>query len=108
MLYLLLMPVIVIVIWIITPNRPSKLRLMGAHVLVTGGSSGIGLEIAKECARQGAFITIVARNSEKLEKAKHEIELCMQLGGERQCVIALSLDISSSAKEVRCSLSIVD
>lgn len=32
------------------------------HLQVTGGSSGIGKCIAIECYRQGAFITLVARN----------------------------------------------
>ena len=100
MLYLLLVPVILIVVWIIIPSRPPRLRLLGSHVLITGGSSGIGLEVAKECARKGAFITLVARNSDRLNEAKSQVETCMQGGGSRQCVIGLSLDISSSANEV--------
>jgi len=101
MLYLLLVPIILIVIWIIIPSHPPRLRLAGSHVLVTGGSSGIGLEIAKECARKGAFVTLVARNPAKLKKAKLQVEACMQGGGTRQCVVELALDISKSAIEVR-------
>ncbi|KAH9326342.1 hypothetical protein KI387_006520, partial [Taxus chinensis] len=43
------------------------------HVLITGGSSGIGLEIAKEAISQGAYVTLVARDSSKLKKAYEEI-----------------------------------
>jgi short-subunit dehydrogenase len=39
------------------------------NVLITGGSDGIGLDIAKLLASQGDNITLVARNSEKLENA---------------------------------------
>ena len=100
MLYLLLAPIIIIVVFVIIPSRPTRLRLTGAHVLITGGSSGIGLEIAKECARKGAFITLVARNIQKLNEAKSEVETCMKGGGERQCVNILQLDVGGSAEEV--------
>lgn len=36
--------------------------LIGQHVVVTGGSSGIGLWAAIFAARKGADVTIVARN----------------------------------------------
>jgi NADPH:quinone reductase-like Zn-dependent oxidoreductase len=36
------------------------------HVIVTGGSSGIGLECAKIYAKRGANVTIVARDQVKL------------------------------------------
>ena len=38
----------------------------GSWALVTGGTDGIGLEMAKELARLGFNIINVARNSEKL------------------------------------------
>ncbi|KAH9313283.1 hypothetical protein KI387_028318, partial [Taxus chinensis] len=49
------------------------------HVLITGGSSGIGLEIAKEAVSQGAYVTLVARDSSKLRKA------CEEIVREEQC-----------------------
>ena len=44
-------------------------RLAGAHALVTGGGSGIGLASARALAADGAEITLVGRNEEKLRKA---------------------------------------
>ena len=44
------------------------------HVMVTGGSSGIGLELAKEYIRRGANVTIVARNITRLREAKAELD----------------------------------
>ena len=53
-------------------SPPSKLP---DHVIVVGGSSGIGLSIAKECAAQGvAKISILARNQQRLDEAKAAIE----------------------------------
>jgi uncharacterized protein len=43
-------------------------------VLITGGSEGIGLEIAKLLARQGDELTLVARNKEKLGRAIAKLE----------------------------------
>lgn len=45
----------------------------GKHVVITGGSSGLGLALAKELTTRGSTVTLVARNKERLEKAKAEI-----------------------------------
>lgn len=41
--------------------------------IVTGGSRGIGLAIAKECARRGASVVIASRKAEACESAVREI-----------------------------------
>lgn len=48
-------------------------RFVGKKVLVTGGSSGIGLEIAKEFLAEGAEVIITGRKKERLEEAKKEL-----------------------------------
>jgi 3-dehydrosphinganine reductase len=45
-------------------------------VLITGGSSGIGLSLAKQLAEAQANVWILARRPEQLEKAIAEIETC--------------------------------
>lgn len=45
----------------------------GQHIVVTGGSSGIGLVTAKLLATRGARITLIARRSDQLEAAKQAI-----------------------------------
>lgn len=42
------------------------MQLTGAHVLVTGGSRGIGAEVAAGAAARGATVTLVARSPEVL------------------------------------------
>ena len=44
--------------------------MRGKVVLITGGSSGIGLAAAERCADAGATVAIVARDPEKLEAAR--------------------------------------
>ena len=49
-------------------------QLSGKTALVTGGSKGIGLSIAKGLARYGANIAIISRNKKHLEAAKKQIQ----------------------------------
>ncbi|MFZ2398930.1 MAG: SDR family NAD(P)-dependent oxidoreductase [Smithella sp.] len=64
------------------------------HVYITGGSSGIGLEIARKLFSYGANLTIIARNSAKLEDARREIEKIKVSSG--QFIRCLSVDVSNS------------
>jgi len=45
------------------------LELGGRHVLITGGSKGIGYACAEEFGREGARVTLVARHREGLDAA---------------------------------------
>ena len=47
--------------------------LKGRRILVTGGSSGIGLAIAKRCIEEGGCVVIAGRNSANLEKAEDAV-----------------------------------
>lgn len=48
-------------------------ELDGRRILVTGGSSGIGLETARQLLHAGAEVALVARGTEALEKAVAEL-----------------------------------
>lgn len=52
------------------------MRWEGMNCLVTGASSGFGLETAKELARRGASVTVAARREDRLQR------LVAELGGE--------------------------
>ena len=43
-------------------------------VLITGASSGIGRDIAREFSKRGYELVLVARNEEKLKKVRKELE----------------------------------
>jgi 3-dehydrosphinganine reductase len=64
-------------------------------VFITGGSSGIGLATARECARRGAHVGIVARGATRLEAARSSVEACAKPGRR---VAAWSLDVTDSAE----------
>ncbi|KAM6918598.1 3-dehydrosphinganine reductase [Xenentodon cancila] len=89
----------VLLLYMISPLiSPKPLKLNGAHVVVTGGSSGIGKSIAVECYRQGAFITLVARDEDKLLRAKKEVEKFAI--NDKQVVLCVSVDVSSDYTQV--------
>jgi NAD(P)-dependent dehydrogenase (short-subunit alcohol dehydrogenase family) len=66
------------------------LGLKGKHAIVTGGSQGIGKAIARELAREGVNVAIVARKKDQLEAAARE--LSSETGGR---VIGLTADATS-------------
>ncbi len=47
--------------------------LKGKRVLITGGSAGIGMAIAKKCLSEGATVVITGRNEAKLQSAASEL-----------------------------------
>ena len=57
-------------------------RQNGQHYIVTGGGSGIGKAIAIRLAVEGAKVSLMARNVERLQAVVDEI---VQSGGEAQC-----------------------
>ncbi len=48
-------------------------RLAGKHALITGGTSGIGLETARQFIAEGARVAITGRSDEGLEEAKRAL-----------------------------------
>lgn len=52
----------------------SKLNLQDKHVLITGGSTGIGLALAIQFAKLGAAVTVLARSATKLKDAEAQIQ----------------------------------
>ncbi len=59
---------------VVNISYPSYQNLLkNKNVLITGGSSGIGLAIAKKCVACGARVLITGRNTSKLEKAQNEV-----------------------------------
>jgi NAD(P)-dependent dehydrogenase (short-subunit alcohol dehydrogenase family) len=80
-------------------DRTLKGQVQGKVVLVTGGSSGIGLAAAHKLAQAGAITVIVGREQEKLDAAKKEINAALKAsdgdatrGGK---VVTFSADLAS-------------
>ena len=64
--------------------------LKGQVAVISGASSGLGMQMARAFAAQGADLVILARRVEKLLELKEELE---KLGGR---VLALKCDVTST------------
>ena len=62
------------------------------NVLISGGSSGIGLALAKQFFELGSSVTIIARRKDVLQSAKIEIENLRVKSG--QVIDAISVDVA--------------
>jgi short-subunit dehydrogenase len=52
----------------------SRRSLAGLHVVITGASSGIGAELARQLARRGCRLSLAARRLERLEELAAELQ----------------------------------
>lgn len=75
-------------------DRSLKGTVGGKVVLVTGGSSGIGLSASCKFAEAGAITIICGRGEDKLAEAKKEI---MAFAGKDAKVFTYSVDIADAA-----------
>ncbi|KAJ6540779.1 hypothetical protein B0H19DRAFT_1269315 [Mycena capillaripes] len=69
----------------------------GLHCYVTGGSTGLGLELAKLLVQKGAHVSIVARNQERLDKALAELEISTLRTSPGQQLHAYSFSLYTAA-----------
>jgi 3-oxoacyl-[acyl-carrier protein] reductase len=69
--------------------------LNGRVALVTGASSGLGVQFAKALAENGAAVALVARRADRLESLKDEIE------GKGGRAVAIEADVTDHAAVAR-------
>ncbi|MBI9085670.1 MAG: SDR family oxidoreductase [Desulfobacterales bacterium] len=71
----------------------------GKRAYITGGSSGIGLAVAKRLASMGAHVAIFSRNEEKLDAALNDVREAGAPAGAQAA--AFRLDVASNAEVER-------
>jgi len=85
-------------------NRRGSYELAGRTVLITGGSRGLGLVLARHAAAEGARVAICARDEQELARARQDLLDC---GATERDVLALSRDLTN-ADEVRSLVAEVE
>lgn len=78
--------------------RRTPLDLQGKVVLITGGSRGFGLVLARQLAREGAHLAIVARDAAELRRAEEELA---DLGATVQAITADVANPDDATRVVR-------
>jgi NAD(P)-dependent dehydrogenase (short-subunit alcohol dehydrogenase family) len=70
-------------------RRMRRIDFCGRSVLISGGSRGLGLELARQFAREGARLVLLARDPDELERAR---ALLTENGAD---VLTLSCDVGN-------------
>ena len=73
------------------------MHISEAKVLVTGGSSGIGLETARQFRERGAQVAICGRNSDRLREAAETID-----------AVPIAADVASEPDVVRMVRQVIE
>jgi NAD(P)-dependent dehydrogenase (short-subunit alcohol dehydrogenase family) len=86
--------------WLVA--RPRRIPLANEVVVITGGSRGLGLVMARQLARQGARLALIARSQEELDEARRQVE---NLGGE---VLTVACNVANREELAAAIDGIVD
>lgn len=79
------------------------MKLQGNTILITGGSAGIGLAMAKEFVSLGNSVIITGRNADKLEAARKEtpaLEIIRSDAADPDAVQALAAEVGDRFPEM--------
>lgn len=77
-------------------------KVAGLSVVITGGSSGIGLETARLFLKEGARVSICGRDAERLENA------CLDLGAEPSILLSFPCDVLNKEKVNEFAQAVAD
>ena len=100
---------VALALWTIARST-SRLRFSfaGKTVVISGGSRGLGLVMARQFAREGARIALLAHNSDELARAKNDLE---PRGGQVltvQCNLTDRAQIASAVETVVAHFGSID
>jgi len=92
------------------PSRRASYR--GKSVVITGGSRGLGLDLARLLVKEGAKVTLVARDPDELDRAKQDLEpLAQTHGGDifwANCDVTDPVHLDTAFAEARARFGGID
>ena len=83
----------------------SAVVLAGSHVLITGASSGIGLEAARQLAARGHWLTLVCRDSERCASTQQQL---IEAGAAPDRLAGIAADLADLASVERVCQRLLD
>jgi short-subunit dehydrogenase len=84
-----------------------RYKLHGRVVLITGGSRGLGLALARQFVRRGARVALIARDADELERAR---QLLVAKGEVfvRACDVRDQVQVEQAVADIRQQLGEID
>ncbi|MES2733768.1 MAG: SDR family oxidoreductase [Bacteroidota bacterium] len=73
----------------------------GKNVLITGGSRGLGLVLARQLAQQGANLAICARDADELNRARQDLAEHGAKAFTFTCDLTVQSEVENMVKQVR-------
>ena len=92
----------------LTQRRPPRFEIAGKVVVVTGGSRGLGLQIAREAARRGAKLGLCARLADELDAAQAELAADGTTVATAICDVRDDASVARALTELGSALGPVD
>jgi short-subunit dehydrogenase len=89
-------------------KKKRRIEFAGKVVLITGGSRGLGLVLAREFARENAKIALCARNAEELRAAKRELENSGAEVFEAICDLRVQSEVTRLIEDVYARFGRID
>lgn len=89
-------------------SRQRKIDFQGKTVVITGGSRGLGLELARQLAQEGANLAICARDEDELDRAASELRQYNGAVYAQPCDITDKIQVERFIENVRQAIGPVD
>jgi NAD(P)-dependent dehydrogenase (short-subunit alcohol dehydrogenase family) len=94
--------------WIANSSRLARFSFKDKTVLITGGSRGLGLEIARLFAREGAYVALIGRNASTLEVARKELDEIGHRTVVLPCDVRNQKDVERAVRETVACFGRID
>src|SRR4028118_1946937 len=91
---------LLLVLWVVRSWRERQYDLTGKTVLLTGGSRGLGLVMARQLVQQGVRLAICARDRAELERARLELQQCGGEGVNARCDVSVRSQADEMVQQV--------
>src|ERR1700756_2722665 len=89
-------------------RRKTRYDLTKKNVLITGGSRGLGLALAREFAAEGSHVTICARDAGELREAARLLERDRMQINTISCDITKEADVDRLVRELEARRGPID